>query len=294
MGLIYVVWGLFLVLMPVASFLNVCWSLSSWQGMCKCNSWFLVLGFSEAVAAQACPQNTWWEQRYLLTTLGVCKDRGRSSQPLIVGRQQRWLITTPGDCAGSVRPSVSMCKGKRLQSRSFPSPMHPWNNGNWPLRQPWFPFHTPSVAVTLDSSLPKLFPHSQSLSSLCFISKALVKASKKTVYTHGCTYQAGECRTAALTISLPLLWLPQTGCCIFLWGFEAPLLSQLISLPVRGFPGYRNISSFTAPSQEHRSHPNSFLFFFFPTQSHEDFLALSASEVFCQLTVDILWESFHM
>ena len=122
MGLIYVVWGLFLVLMPVASFLNVCWSLSSWQGMCKCNSWFLVLGFSEAVAAQACPQNTWWEQRYLLTTLGVCKDRGRSSQPLIVGRQQRWLMTTPGDCAGSVRPSVSMCKGKRLQSRSFLSP----------------------------------------------------------------------------------------------------------------------------------------------------------------------------
>ena len=74
MGLIYVVWGLFLVLMPVASFLNVCWSLYSWQGMCKCNSWFLVLGFSEAVAAQACPQNTWYHswslqgQRQKLTT----------------------------------------------------------------------------------------------------------------------------------------------------------------------------------------------------------------------------------
>ena len=37
-----------------------------------------------------------------------------------------------------------------------------------------------------------------------------------------------------------------------------------------------NFSSFLAPSQGHRSHPNSFLFFFSPTWSHEDFLALSA------------------
>jgi len=121
MGLICVVWGLFLVLMPVASFLNVCWSLSAWQGMCKCSSWFLDWGSQGQRQLRHAPR-VHDGSRGISCTPGVCKDRGRSSQPLMVGRQQQRLTATPGDCAGSVLPSLSMCKGKRLQSRSFPSP----------------------------------------------------------------------------------------------------------------------------------------------------------------------------
>ena len=66
----------------------------------------------------------------------------------------------------------------------------------------------------------------------------------------------------------------------------------------RDFPGCWNIFFFIAPSQGFRSHPDSFLFlfssFFCHTQLHGDFLAFQKSEVFCQHSVDVLWELFHM
>lgn len=63
------------------------------------------------------------------------------------------------------------------------------------------------------------------------------------------------------------------------------------------FPGYRKLSSLIAPSQVYRSHPDSFLSFFFSFVSlryKEILLPFQMSEILCQHSVDILWESFHM
>ena len=56
--------------------------------------------------------------------------------------------------------------------------------------------------------------------------------------TSWCERQAGECRQVARTLcaGLALLCLPQTGCCTLLPASEAPFLSWLISLPVKGLP----------------------------------------------------------
>lgn len=48
--------------------------------------------------------------------------------------------------------------------------------------------------------------------------------------------QTGVLEVVALTIYVApsLLYVSQTSCCTFLWDFEAPTLSQLISLSVTG------------------------------------------------------------
>lgn len=65
------------------------------------------------------------------------------------------------------------------------------------------------------------------------------------------------------------------------------------------FSGCRKLSSFIGPSQGCRSHPNSFLSFFFLSLSVlpiyvKIFLPFQKSEVFCQHSVGILWGLFHM
>ena len=67
--------------------------------------------------------------------------------------------------------------------------------------------------------------------------------------------------------------LPQSGCCTLLWVSEAPCLSQLISQQRKGVPRVREPFSFTAPSQGHRSHPDSFSSPFFLPSYAVTFLA---------------------
>ena len=64
-------------------------------------------------------------------------------------------------------------------------------------------------------------------------------------------------------VALSLLCAPLSGWCTFLWGFEIPSSSWLISHQLGGLPVWGLISSFTAASQEWWSHPDSFFFFFF-------------------------------
>lgn len=59
------------------------------------------------------------------------------------------------------------------------------------------------------------------------------------------------------------LWLLQTSCYTLLWEIKASPLSWLISHECEDFSGCRNISSFTTPFQGCKSHPDSFLTFFF-------------------------------
>ena len=66
-----------------------------------------------------------------------------------------------------------------------------------------------------------------------------------------------------LFVELSLPFPPHTSSCTFLQGFEASLLSQLISSLVRWPTECRFLSSFKAPSQKCWSHPDSLFFFFF-------------------------------
>ena len=96
--------------------------------------------------------------------------------------------------------------------------------------------------------------------------------------------------------TLPLLFPTQCSFCIFLCGFEISLFCP-ISLS-EGFPGYKFLSSFTAPSQECQSCPDSFLslsFFLlsYPVMWNVSFL-FCRFKVFCQSSVDVLCKSFYM
>ena len=82
----------------------------------------------------------------------------------------------------------------------------------------------------------------------------------------------------------------------WLWSFPPPTPPRLCQL--RGFLVCGNFSSFTAPSQRSRSHPYSFsLFFLFSFALPRyvgSFLPFGKSEVFCQRSVGVLQELFHM
>lgn len=89
----------------------------------------------------------------------------------------------------------------------------------------------------------------------------------------------------------PSRWVSQAGECCQAGG-TSPLCSRPLStcLLLTGW----NRSSFTARSQECRSHPTPFSPFSFVLLSYmEIFLPLWKSEI-CQHLVDVLWESLHM
>lgn len=90
----------------------------------------------------------------------------------------------------------------------------------------------------------------------------------------------------------PLSCLLQTGCWTILWASEAPYLSQLISLLVRGLPRVQG------PFLFHRGTGSILLpIFFFSLVLPgymESFLHVQVSEIFCQHSVGFLWEFFHM
>ena len=62
----------------------------------------------------------------------------------------------------------------------------------------------------------------------------------------------------------------------------------------RRFPGHGNHTSFTTPSQEHRSHPETFLFLSSHLVIWGSFLQLWFYEIFCQHSLGILWDLLHM
>ena len=69
------------------------------------------------------------------------------------------------------------------------------------------------------------------------------------------------------TLCSGLCVLPAASClCTLFWASDTSFLSWLISQPVKGLLGWRNLSSFTAPSQRCRSHPNSISFPFCSTR----------------------------
>ena len=79
-------------------------------------------------------------------------------------------------------------------------------------------------------------------------------------YTIRCMYQARGCSKLVIpSVLVSLFPLPQSGCCTRLWASEAPVYPSWSPNWWSGFSG-RNF--LTAPSQWHRSHPNSFFFFF--------------------------------
>ena len=84
----------------------------------------------------------------------------------------------------------------------------------------------------------RLSPHSQQQSPPQVYSPNPTFQHPDSVHTGRHPSQAGVCRAVARTICvrLALSCLPQTGCCSLLRALEAPLLSQLISAPVRASP----------------------------------------------------------
>ena len=98
------------------------------------------------------------------------------------------------------------------------------------------------------------------------------------------------CRNLSALPSAPLLLCSSP----WLWSLPPPLLS----CQWRGFLVCGNFSSFTAPSQRCRSCPFLlslfFLFSFALPRYVGSFLPFGKSEVFCQRSVGVLWELFHM
>lgn len=83
-----------------------------------------------------------------------------------------------------------------------------------------------------------LSPHSQQQSPLWVCSPYPTFQHPAPVQVSGHPSQAGACMTVAwiICVDLTLLHLLQTGCCTLFQAPERPLLSQLITLIVRGFP----------------------------------------------------------
>lgn len=72
-------------------------------------------------------------------------------------------------------------------------------------------------------------------------------------------YQAGECsKLVTPSVLVSLFRLPQSGCCTHLWASEAPVYPSWS--PNCEADSQVEPFSLTAPSQWHRSHPNSFFF----------------------------------
>lgn len=146
-------------------------------------------------------------------------------------------------------------------SRGGPAPPFLTLPSNGALLLWWSQASSHSASVMGHHSLGA--PHATSIQptlvlSLVLTSKAWTSAPRPRLSVSGCSVLGGG--TDHLCGSL--LLLPQTGCCAFVWGFEVPPPSQLISLPVRGLPGCRFLSPYADTSQECWSRPE---FFFFPT-----------------------------
>ena len=161
-----------------------------------------------------------------------------------------------------------------------------------PLSQP------PTMALyTLShshSSPFRLSPaHPTLVLSLGLTSEAWASAPSPCLYQAS---QAGELRALVLTVCAgrPLSIFPSAN-----WLLRSPLRWSSPSVPlVRGLPGCRNLSSLTAPSEGTDPVPIPFslsLFSSFVLPNHvEIFLPFQKSEVLCQHSVDVLWESFHI
>ena len=105
--------------------------------------------------------------------------------------------------------------------------------------------------------------------------------------------RAGECWSAPiLCVGISPLCPPHPCCCALLRGSKAPPSATHSLRLRRGFLVCGNLSSFTAPSDWCRYHPNFlslfFLFFFALPRYVGSFLPFGRSEVFCQRSVGVL------
>ena len=128
------------------------------------------------------------------------------------------------------------------------------------------PLCIPSVTVIPDSSPLRLFLHSQPWSCLHVWSLKFELEHVAPTHNRERTSQAGRHWALALAIWVDFFpfRLLQTSCWTLLWEIKGPPLSWLISHQCEDFSGHRNISTFTTPFQGCKSHPDSFLSFFFP------------------------------
>ena len=281
-------------------------------GVCRCGDCCLVLGFS-VVVVQACPWSTRWEWRQLTTTPGVCKVGSSGSWTFLGSEGEvQGPTTTPGvwasgsgisrqplEAVQAVSCPLRACaQGKSLQSVPSSSPRAPPKQLRLVSKRPRLPPSTPPATVALDSSPLSLSLHNQPQSSPQFwFPEAQVPAPSPCQHWWMCIRlgSAGWQQWPPVQLSL----------CSGYHKPAATLSSEALKLtfcPGRspcqwgGFPWCRNLSSFTPPSQGLKSWPNSFLSFFsfFLPSYMEIFLIFQQSEVFCQHSVDILLELFHM
>ena len=160
------------------------------------------------------------------------------------------------------------CRTSPLQREPSLVPMEA-GASTWAERLQWWlhplhvteQWHFASMAVWASSmSIPscraphscplRLSPHSKQQSLPCICSPNPMFQHPTPVHNGGHLSQAGACRAVAQTIcvGLTLSCLPQAGCCALLRAPKAPLLSQLISPPVRGLPWMQeSLLSFRSP-----------------------------------------------
>ena len=187
-------------------------------------------------------------------------------------------------------------KGKKVvMASSIPALAHHPHSDDQPLKQTRLLLPTSSGAVA-DSSILR-FLHSPPHFTPWIWSLTPELLYQAPNHTGGLVFRGGECRGVALTVQVSLRSSRGKNSCCILQGSKAPPLFQLIS-PWGDFPGCKNLSSVTAPSQEGRfsflSYFFAFLFSFVLLGYVEIFSSFQRSEVFCQHSVDILWQSFHM
>ena len=150
---------------------------------------------------------------------------------------------------------------------SHPTPLlHP-SNGDLLLWWAQVSSHTP-LAVVHGSLAPSEFFHTVNASPLYFPSLQVSVPSPQTSVS-GSGAPGGGTNHLSFSLLCPL----QTSYCTFFQGFKDASPSRLIYLS-GGLPRCRFLSTFTAPSQECWSCPDSSFFFFCATQLCGGFHAL--------------------
>ena len=236
--------------MLAVSFLSICWPLLPWQGECL-GRWGpqLVPNWRTLMA---------WAVRTHLWRL----------------RWKEWLAPTPGiHVAGALPPESAHSWRKKLLRQSHRPPY------GLPTMGPRL------IGAQASSLLPELpWLWGTTLVSPQAVSRQLISVhspswllkpkSQQLALTHPAEEYLRLGSLAAMTTTCAGLSPtdpPETSGCVLLWGFKAPALSWLISLPIMGLPSVWKPLLFHSSLQGHRFHLHSFLslsfsFLLCPTQ----------------------------
>ena len=158
----------------------------------------------------------------------------------------RALVCTEKDTPMAVLPlfflpSLTMAPCFSCGPKLPPAPPTPWHSTPQPLSHC---FLAPQVVTTQPRNWPPK-PESQHPAP-AWVYQAMVPEDIGTKGLCGCL---SFCP-------------PQSNCCTFFYGFEAPISTGWSPCQLGTLPGCVSLSSFTALPQEWWSHPDSLLFFF--------------------------------